>query len=238
MDHRKEFENFFQGLVRSLGGVVLDEAEEGRTADFKFIEDNVIAELKTMFVDTSDETNKKVVTVVGEWIRKNGRMPSGTIIEGNQVFYQLATIEPEIAQKWLNILRQYAERQVKDANAQIAETKVRESMPTARGVLFICNPNNTYHNDPESYRQLLGNILRKRRQDGSLRYPHIQGVVYFSTNEVKSAREDGYFWTPLQMQARPDEDISDIVAFQRKMRDGFYKYITDTLGIEIRQHQR
>ena len=237
MNQQRELEADFQRCVRSIGGIVLDEAKSGKTADFKFPKDNVIAELKTMLVDTSEKLNGRVKAITEDWNKANGRLPAGIGFERGQPYFELAAIEPEIAEKWIDLLRQDVERQVKDANAQIAETKIREGMPSARGIIIICNTNNTYHRHPESYRLLIASILRKRNQKGELRYPHINGAVYFSWKNVKGINFDGYFWTPLQAQHYADEDVSDVVAFQRRLRDGWYKYLGDTHGITVRQHE-
>ena len=50
-----------------------------------------------------------------------------------------------------------------------------------------------YHDHPDSYRRLIADILRKRSPDGSLRYSHIHGGVYFSAGDVKSREEKMYF---------------------------------------------
>lgn len=103
---------------------------------------------------------------------------------------------------------------------------------------MISNTSNTYHNDPVGFRLILGNLLSKRDPRGALRYPHIQGAVFFSWKDVKSLKEDMYFWAPLQMKQTPDEDVSDIINFQRDLQQGWYRFITEATGTEIRQHYK
>jgi hypothetical protein len=229
------FEMHFQGFVRHFGGRVLEEAPTGKTADFLFSAYNVIAELKTMTEDKTKEINEKVSRIVDEWSQENKRTPTG-FTEGDKYIIEMKGAEPSIAEKWLNLLRQAVDRQIKDANAQVSDTKQRETLPSARGIILISNPSNRYHSDPRSYRLIIADVLGKRDEKGGLRYPHIHGAVYFSCNDVKSVRENMYFWANLQMRQTPDEDVSDIVRFQNDLQQGWYQYIEKTTGIPVRQH--
>jgi hypothetical protein len=229
------FEQEFKKFVRYFGGTVLEEAPRGRTADFLFSTYNTLVELKTLSEDKTQEINNKVSSFVADWIRENGHPPKG-FMDGERYIVELRGVERPIAEKWLNLLRQAVDRLVKDANAQISETKQRERMPNARGILLIHNPLNRYHNDPKSFRLLVADALRKKDPRGNLRYPHIHGGVYFSTNDVQSPKEDMYFWANFQMQRTPNEDISDIVRFQKDLQQGWYRYIEEVMGIQVRQH--
>jgi len=235
MSKSNPFEQYFRDFVASFGGTVLDEAPTGKTADYLFKDWNVIAELKTMLEDSSDEMNKKIGAVVNDWTRETGQLPTGTVA-GSQYIVEMKSVEPEIVSKWFNMLRQAVERYIKEADHQIRDTKIREQMPNARGIILIGNLFNKYHNEPEDFRRIVADILRKKGSNGELRFPHIQGAVYFSAGEVKSAKENMYFWTPMQMKRTPDEDVTDIVNFQRNLRQCWYEYITQTTGIQIRQH--
>lgn len=232
---RISFEPFFHSFVEWFGGTVLQEAPEGKTADYLFKKYNVIAELKTMLEDSTFPMNEKVKIIISEWMTTYHRFPTHTSKGGNVVI-ELGSTEPEIARKWINLLRQQIERLVSAANSQIADTKRRENLPDARGILLISNTSNLYHNDPKGFGLILGNLLSKVDSKGALRYPDIQGAVYFSSKDVKSVNEDMYFWCPLQMKRTPDEDVSDIVAFQRDLQQGWYRFITEATGTKIRQH--
>jgi hypothetical protein len=235
MSDHNQFELYFKSFVESFGGTVLREAQDGKTADFLFSRYNVVAELKTLLVDSTPEMNKKVGQILGKWMTASSRLPTQTVEDGKFIF-EMRSVEPEIAQEWINLLRQQVERLVKEANSQIADTKRRENLPSARGILLVSNTSNIYHNDPRGFRLILGNLLCKRTPEGSLRYPDIQGAVFFSAQGVKSLKENMYFWTPLQMKRSEDDDVSDIVSFQADLRDGWYRFITETTGIEVRQH--
>ena len=235
MSKHNQFEMYFRSFVEHFGGTVLKEAKEGKTADFLFSQYNVVAELKTLLVDSSPEMNEKVRLILSEWMAESSQLPTHTIKDGKFII-EMRSVESEIARKWLELLRQQVERLVKEANSQIADTKRRENLPSAKGLLLISNTSNTYHNDPKGFRLILGNLLSKRTPEGRLRYQDIQGAVFFSFQDVKSVNEGMYFWTPLQMKNREDDDVSDIAKFQADLRDGWYRFITETTGIEVRQH--
>ena len=234
MSKLSSFEIFFRSFVEWFGGTVLEEAPVGKTADYLFMQYNVVAELKTLLEDSTPEMNEKVKKMINAWMAESDSLPTHTIEEG-KIIFELRSVEADIAHKWVDRLRQQVERLVNSANSQIAETKRRENLPNARGILLIHNTSDTYHNDPRGYRLILGNLLSKRDHLGALRYQHIQGVVYFS-KDVRSVEENMYFWTPLQMKQTPDEDVSDIIKLQRDLQQGFYRFITETTGTRIRQH--
>jgi len=48
-------EMLFHEFVKDFGGQVLPEATDGRTADYLFSEQNIIAELKSLSIDQSNE---------------------------------------------------------------------------------------------------------------------------------------------------------------------------------------
>jgi hypothetical protein len=216
MSKLSSFEIFFRSFVEWFGGTVLiKEAPVGKTADYLFMQYSVIAELKTLLEDSTSEMNERVKKMIVSWMAESDSLPTHTIEDG-KIIFELRSVEVDIAYKWVDHLRQQVERLVKEANSQIAETKRRENLPNARGILLIHNTSNTYHNDPRGYRDILGSLLKKHDPHGSLRYPHIQGAVYFS-KDVKSVKENMPFWTPLQMKQAPDEDVSDIIKFQRDL---------------------
>lgn len=47
-----------------------------------------------------------------------------------------------------------------------------------------------------------------------------------------------YFWANLQMKQAPDEDTSPMATFQAELQQGWYRYIEELIGIEIRQHSQ
>jgi hypothetical protein len=221
------FEYLFTDFVEAFGGIVLPEAATGKTADYLFSRYNVIAELKTLLVDSTAEMNNKVMKLLQDWSGDPRSVPFEQGPNGNQL--AISKAPPEIAEKWLAKIIQQVERLVHDANKQIADTKARERLMTARGVLLIANPKNTYHSDPESYKQILVNVLQKKDSAGLQKYPHINACVYFAAGDIISER--GYFWANIIMQQTPAEDISDLETFQDDLKLGLNSYIRNTLAL-------
>jgi hypothetical protein len=59
---KNRFETAFSAFVTDFGGDVLpqDPASGRRSADYFFRKDNVVAELKCLMVDQTEDTNKKL----------------------------------------------------------------------------------------------------------------------------------------------------------------------------------
>ena len=231
------FEAIFHDFINDFGGEVLDEASDARAADYLFPKQNIIAELKTMTIDQTEDASQKLTPYVEAWIKKNNRMPDGSQVNGKFVI-EISKMPPDIQKVWLKMLKGPAEDLIKQANRQIRDTKERMSLPSAKGMILIANEANTYHNHPESYRRLMAEILRKRTQTGELRFDHIHAGVYFSLGAVKSRDENMFFWENLQMKRTPDEDLTPIVEFQRNLQQGWYKYIEQACQITVRQHSK
>jgi hypothetical protein len=230
------FEAVFRQFVDSIGGEVLLEAPSGHTADYLFRNDNVIAELKTLSVDVTDDMNRKLRPVVEKWAKANGRMPPGEV-KGDQYILDMRNMPPEIQSAWLRLLMASVEHLVRDANRQIRDTKERLELPSAKGLIIVANEGNFYHADPKSFRSLIAEILRKRTPEKALRFPNVHAAVYFSLKDVKSRNEGMYFWANLQMQQDPNEDVGPMAAFQERLQQGWYQYVEEGTGVAVRRHR-
>lgn len=228
-------EPFFRDFVQSFGGEVLREAQHGSTADYLFRKQDIVAELKTLTVDQTKEMNRKLTPKVVEWIRKNGVIPRGQT-QGREHLVEFKDMPPEIQTFWLKLLKASVEGLIRAANKQIRDTKTRMSMNTAKGLLIVANQANIYHDDADSLRRLVAEVLKKRMDDGTLRFPHVNGAIFFSLRDVKSRDEGMYFWANLQMKQTPDEDVTSVAAFQKELQQAWYSYIEKATGAKVRQH--
>lgn len=198
------FESIFHEFVTLFGGQVLSKASDGHTADYFFPRQNIVAELKSLTVDQTAGIEGKLIPKVEEWEREHRQRLPGTI-EGNKYFVAFAGMPREIQEFWLKLLKAPVEVLMRDANRQIRDTKERMRLPSAAGLVIVANEHNLYHDDPHSYRLLIGEVLRKRTSLRTLRYPHIHGAVCFSVGDVKTRNEGMYFWANLQMKRTLDE---------------------------------
>jgi len=224
-----DFEGVFKEFVTGFGGEVLPETPGSKTADYLFRQQNTIAELKCLMEDQTDATDKKVKEMALEWIRKNGALP-----EYDGAYISIATAPKEMADEWLRILKAPIERVIGSANRQIRETKKHLNRPDALGLLFVFNQANPLHDHPKDFRLLLGEVLCKRDSTRQLRFPHIDGVVYFSFETVKSDPEQMSFWAPMQLRETLEQDVTAMQTFQRQLRDAWYAFVETHFGKKVR----
>jgi hypothetical protein len=83
------------------------------------------------------------------------------------------------------------------------------SLSTAKGMILIANVANTYHSDFESYRKLMGSILRKRTPSGDVRFDQLHAAVYFSWDQVMND-EGLYFWTNLRVGSPTQDGVAEL----------------------------
>src|ERR1700751_984902 len=124
MKLQDDFETSFKAFVREFGGEVLPETSKNKIADYFFRKQNIVAELKCLEVDQTDEMNKKYLEIVRAWRKRTGKVPTAD-------FLNIATAPKEIQRSWLEILKVPLENFVKKANRQIRVTKLQHNLPTA-----------------------------------------------------------------------------------------------------------
>jgi hypothetical protein len=229
------FESIFKEFVTEFGGEILQESSVSRTADYFFRGHNIIAELKCLMKDQTDAMNTKVASIVQDWVRRNKKLPPGSI-QGDQFIYEIKNQPKEIQDAWLAALRKPVEDMVGAAHGQIRDTKELLNLSSAKGLVLIFNDNNVLHNSPKDYARLIATVVRKRTPEGVLRYPHIQGIVYFSFVSVKARDEGMSFWLPIQVKNKMEDDASDIEQFQLELREGWYAFVGKKFGKPVRQH--
>src|SRR5215469_8792640 len=203
MGRKNEFEQIFRDFVSWLGGEVLPEPSNTKTADYVFRKQNVVAELKCLMEDQTDAMNKKLTQVVQDWWREHKKIPAGY---DSSKPLEIATAPKEIADCWMEILKTPIENFIRHANQQIRDSKQRLNMPDAKGLVLIFNQGNLLHNRPPDFTKLMTIVLRKRDKDKERRFPHIHAGVYFSYDTVKTEKEKMNFWASLQLH-EPNEDL-------------------------------
>lgn len=232
MGKQNEFEMIFREFVAGFGGQVLPETSDNKTADYLFPKHKIIAELKCLMQDQTDAMNKKVGQAVQNWWKNGGKIPEG--YDATQPL-EIATAPKEIQALWLEILKAPIENFIKDANRQIRETKKTLDMSDAKGLLLVFNQGNVLHNRPKDFRLLTGSVLSKHAKDKELRFSHIQGVVYFSYDTVKTEKENMNFWASFQLTTDANEDVTPMSDFQKELRDGWYAFVEKKWGKKVRQ---
>jgi hypothetical protein len=232
LSQENQFEVIFREFVREFGGEVLAERPGAKMADFLFRAQNVVAELKCLVVDQTEEMNRRLTEVVKEAAKTNEALLSLF----DYPFLEIAKAPKEISDPWLNILTAPLENVVRYANRQIRSTKEELDLPSAKGLLLIFNQDNQLHVRPHDFRLLIAKILRKKTSDGQLRFAEIDGVVFFSFETVKSEKQGMSFWAPMQIQRKPEDDLASMKMFQKDLQQGWYRHVEKITGRPVRQH--
>jgi hypothetical protein len=219
--HRGGFHHLFEQFVSKFGGEVLPEVHVVRYADFLFRPDHVVAELKTLEEDKEAEHNRRLLELSYEWSRRGLLHIIGT------TNISLLKLPPPCQRDWLNVLQPPVENLIRDANRQIRSTKEYLKLENFKGLLLIVNEGNFLHTDPVNYMILVSRVLNKRK-DGRARFPHIDGVVYFS-HRVGSKDEGIPFWAP--GTAAVDDPM--MKKFLEKLRSGWMSYLSEVTGQHI-----
>jgi hypothetical protein len=227
-----ELESLFRDFVSGFGGEVLLETSDGKIADYLFSKHHIIAELKCLMEDQTKAMDEKVAQAVRDWWRNGGKIPVG--YDSSQPL-EIATAPKEIADRWLEILKAPIENFIRDANRQIRETKKRLNMPDAKGLLLVFNQGNPLHNRPKDFRLLTASVLRKRDKEKARRFPHINGLVYFSFDSVKTEKENMNFWAALQLQTEANEDVTSMRDFQKELELAWYAFVERKWSKKVRQ---
>lgn len=128
---------------------------------------------------------------------------------------------------------------IRDANQQIRATKEKLKIPSANGVALIFNEGNPLHAaSPQHFAQLVGEVIQKPRS-GERRFPHVQGLIYFSFGAIQTLDEQSQksmpFWLPAQVRG---DSANEIKRFQDDLKRGFYQYVERTTGRPVVAHHR
>jgi hypothetical protein len=211
---KNKFQHFFERFVADFGGEVLAEVHSVPYADFLFRSDRIVSELKTLEEDRALEHAKKVQELVWDWQKR------GLFIAFGRVRINIQQLHPQCQREWLRVLEPPVEKLIRYGNRQIRSTKEHLKLEGYKGLLLIANDGNFLHTDPTNYMILVSRVLKKKK-GGKPRFPHIEGVVYFSYR-IGSKDEGMPFWVP-GITAERDQAMS---AFQEKLRRGWLAYLS------------
>jgi len=252
----------FREFVTDFGGEILPEAftPSRSRADYYFRRYNVVAELKCLAQDQTEDTNKKLGEIVEQRLEASysptiasrqdrfylsSEVPSGNggafVLNGvrsNGEIFALA-VDDEFQRLWEKVLLSPVESIIRHANRQIRHTKEDLGIPCANGVVLIFNELNHLHKSPQHFGRLAGEVIQKPK-DGERRFPHIQGMIYFSLPQTVTARDeqtgkDMPFWMPAQVAGESAEDVRQ---FQEDLKKGWFHYVEKVTGAPIRGHHR
>ena len=143
----------------------------------------------------------RVTELINDWTRR------GLIRIYGRVRIDLQKLNPVPQREWLHTLQAPVERIVAKANRQIRSSKQSLVLPNAKGLLLIANDGNCLHTSVTDYMILVSRVLAKKMPTGERRFPHIQGVVYFSYRARSLAEGMPFSWRPRNRWTCPFSDI-------------------------------
>lgn len=168
---RVNVESAFADFVRRYGGEVVEDivgsSPDFRNADYLFRSNGVVAELKRLVEDKSEDENiqRKIQQKFDRW------MDDGTIgpIYGG-VRIQSNTLPEKCQRELIDVYKPPIQRRVIKANKQIKATLNRFRIENGKGLLIIVNDGN-YALEADAVLYLVNQILGERfRQINSVAY--------------------------------------------------------------------
>ncbi len=173
-------EDAIDEVVQSIGGDLVEDllpknANRPLNADYVFQSDNVIAELKRLAKDISEDPayQKALQKMFDDFAREGLYIPPPS--PTSRVVVQARELPEECAYRWIDLLKPKIEQHVRKASKQIKSTKNLLNMPDAKGLLIAVHDGN-YGLDPETAINLISRSLKGKQ------HSHIDWVVYFSAN--------------------------------------------------------
>jgi hypothetical protein len=170
----------FEAFVKTVRGfesideLLKDVHLEGKKrADYLLWDRQIIVEQKVLLDDPADKPQKFVSQLMNQ-----GRILVYGKVSTDRVFAGMPDGDEQKRRMFLNITKGL-EASFADADKQTRDTREILSIPDAVGMVVILNVSApTLH--PDLIRYGLSQVLLKRRDDGSIRYRHTDGVVMIS----------------------------------------------------------
>jgi hypothetical protein len=173
---RERFEAFIKTVrgFESIDELLKDAHFEGKKrADYLLDDRQIIIEQKVLEHDPSDKAQK----FINRLLKERGILAYGTH-STDRIFASMPDGDEQKRRMFLSITKGL-EASFADADKQIRQTRNIFSVPDAVGMFVILNVAAPTLR-PDLITWALSQVLAKRRDDGTVRYPHIDGVVMIS----------------------------------------------------------
>jgi hypothetical protein len=231
-------EIFFNEYVEYFGGQVISKNEKNLddrpNADYLFRYQNVIAELKCFQKDlfNNEEDIPRILKFLDKWEEQK------VIEQGDKLGIILGSkrLPKECYVDLLNACTKTIDRILHKANKQIKESKKTFSLPTAKGLILLCNDGN-YFIKNDTFIKLIADLMLRKYMDSD-----IDGFVYFTVNQTAKMPDsdlDWNLWVPSYRQENDEEFGEFVNELGQKFYNDFFtlktgialsdKYITDDI---------
>jgi hypothetical protein len=184
MGLRERFETFVRTLdgFESIDALLRNCDPPGKKrADYLLYERQIIVEQKALEVDPIEKPRK----FMDDLIEKGRFVLLGGQVSADVIFSKLPDGQ-KLQRELILRLTRALEGAVSNADKQTADTRDIFAISNAVGVLIILNEKARMLS-PEIIHYGLANVFQKTSDDGSLRYPHINGVIVISEAHVVDA---------------------------------------------------
>lgn len=218
-------ENFFNEYVEYFGGKVISKDENNLddrpNADYLFRKQNVIAELKCFQKDlfNNEEDIPRLLNFLDKWEEQKSINQEDKLA----IILGFKQLPKECYIDLLKACEKTIDRVLHKANKQIKESKKTFSLPTAKGLVLLCNDGN-YFVQNDTFIGIIANLMSRKYMDSD-----IDGFVYFTINQtsrMSGSDLDWSLWCPLYRQEN-DEEFGDFVnELGFKLNNDFYSMKT------------
>lgn len=176
VDIEATFTDFIRAYGGEVGGDIFGASPDFANADYVFRSPKVVAELKRLVGDKSEdaEIRQKISSRFRHWVNR-GLVP----LRYGRFRAQLSDFPLECQREILAIFAAPLRRRILKANKQIKSTLGKLGMSDGQGMLIIANDGN-FALDPDASLYLIGKILGQQ-------FRHINSIVYFTVNMFASS---------------------------------------------------
>ncbi|HUL46210.1 MAG TPA: hypothetical protein VLV25_03865 [Steroidobacteraceae bacterium] len=181
----------FEAFIRTVRGfesideLLKDVHLEGKQrADYLLWDRQIIVEQKVLVKDPADKPQKFVNKLMSQ-----GRIIVFGKVSSDYIFSRMPDGDEQKKRMFLSITKGL-EAKFADADKQTRDTREILSIPDALGMVVILNESaRTLH--PDLIRYGSSQALLKRKDDGSIRYPHNDGVIMISEAHTDTSLPGG-----------------------------------------------
>lgn len=225
MSLQVEVESAFADFVRKYGGEVIedlvDASPDFKNADYLFRLNGVVAELKRLVKDKSEDEKIK-----GKIQKKfDGWMNDGIIrpIYG-RVIVQSNTLPEKCQRELIDIYKPSIQRRIIKANKQIKTTLDRFGIQNGKGLVIIVNDGN-YALEADAALYLISRILGES-------FRQINSIVYCTVNmfaQTPMTSKPTLFWANASRASVPSVETE----FLMSLFNGWSAYLSELRGENI-----
>jgi hypothetical protein len=224
-------EQFFGEFILKSKGQLVSSLVSGSNlppnADYYFPDSAIIGELKCLQIDSFGPNYQvNLQKLVDGWMERRLLLVYG------RTQIDIRNVPPTCQKEWMNLVETPLQKNVlASANRQIKETKKLLASPNSKGILFLSSDGNRSL-QPYDVMFFLDRILKKKKEDSSLQYSNIDGMVYFSwtmPGRLPNIPRPIQFW----MGFPRDPNDTKVKEFMDHLENLWYEFQCDVMGHRI-----